>query len=142
MIIEGLENYAKLANPWLQAWNAVNAISINTTRIAVGQLELAALTTRFMTQRLAAYASFDGRVEPLVRRLDKLTEQYTDSYASQVRGIYSSWSDVLREDRPLTDAVSFPVDGDEQRRDERWDGKREARREERPEQRREAAAPH
>jgi hypothetical protein len=96
-----------------------------------------------MNQRLSAYASFDGRVEPLVRRLDKLTEQYTDNYASQVRAIYSSWSDVLREDRPLTDAVSFPADGDEQRRDERWDGKREPRREERSEQhRRDAAASH
>lgn len=143
MIVEALESYAKLTNPWLQAWNAVNAISVSTTRVAVGQLELAALTTRFMNQRLSAYASFDGRVEPLVRRLDKLTEQYTDSYASQVRAIYSSWSDVLREDRPLTDAVSFPADVEEQRRDERWDGKREPRREERSEQqRRDAAASH
>ena len=87
MIVEALESYAKLTNPWLQAWNAVNAISVSTTRVAVGQLELAALTTRFMNQRLSAYASFDGRVEPLVRRLDKRTEQYTDSYASQVRAI-------------------------------------------------------
>jgi hypothetical protein len=142
MIVEAMENYAKLTNPWLQGWNAVNAMNISNTRIAVGQMELAALTTRFMNQRLAAYASFDGRVEPLVRRLDKLTEQYTDTYASQVRSIYSSWSDVLREDRPLTDAVSFPADGDEQRRDERWDAKREGRREERPEPRRDTVAPH
>ena len=76
MIVEALESYAKVTDPWLQAWNATNAMAISATRIAVGQMELAALTTRFMNQRLAAYASFDGRVEPFVQRLDKLTEQY------------------------------------------------------------------
>jgi hypothetical protein len=141
MIIEALESYAKVTNPWLQAWNATNAMSISATRIAIGQMELAALTTRFMNQRLAAYASFDGRVEPLVQRLDKLTEQFGDDYAAQVRAIYSSWSDVLREDRPLTEAVTLTADVEaEQRREDRREAKAEARRDEKAAQKREAAA--
>jgi hypothetical protein len=144
MIVEALESYAKVTSPWLQAWNAANAMSMSATRIAVGQMELAALTTRFLNQRLSAYASFDGRVEPLVRRLDKLTERYAESYAesyaAQVRALYTSWSDILIEDRPLTEAVSLATGREEGRREERWDGKAEGRREERPEQRRDAAA--
>ena len=141
MIVEALESYAKITNPWLQAWNATNAISISATRIASGQMELAALTTRFMNQRLAAYASFDGRVEPLVQRLDKLTEQYGDEYAAQVRAIYSSWSDVLREDRSLTEAVALVADVEtEQRREDRREAKAEGRRDEKAAQKREAAA--
>jgi hypothetical protein len=141
MIVEALESYAKVTNPWLQAWNAMNAMSISATRIASGQIELAALTTRFMNQRLAAYASFDGRVEPLVQRLDKLTEQFGDDYAAQVRAIYSSWSDVLREDRPLTDAVALVADVEtEQRREDRREAKGEGRRDEKAAQKREAAA--
>ncbi len=62
-------------------------MGIAATRIAVKQMELVALTTRFMNQRLTAYASFDGRVEPLVRRLEKLTEEYADHYAAQVRAV-------------------------------------------------------
>ena len=142
MIVEALESYAKVTSPWLQAWNAANAMSISATRITVGQMELAGLTTRFLNQRLSAYASFDGRVEPLVRRLDRLTEQYAESYAAQVRALYSSWADILIEDRPLTEAVSLAGDREEGRRDERWDGKGEGRREERPEQRRDTAAAH
>jgi hypothetical protein len=142
MIVEGLETYANVTGPWLQACNAVNAMNVSATRIAVGQLELAALTTRFMNQRLATYATFDGRVEPLVSRLETLTEQYADSYAAQVRAIYSSWSDILGEDRPLTEAVTTSPERADERRDERKDGsaKRESRREERAEQRREAPA--
>src|SRR5688500_3600452 len=98
MIVEESESYANATGPWQQAWNAANAMSINATRITVGQMGLAALTTQFMNQRLSAYASFDGQVEPLVRRLDELTEQYADHYAAQVRAVYSSWSDVVRED--------------------------------------------
>ena len=117
-MVEELKNAAKATAPWQQAWNAANAMSISATRMAVGQMELAALTARFMNQRLSAYASFDGRVEPLVRRLDKLTEQYADHYAAQVRSVYSWWPDVLREDRPLTEGVSLSPDGDAPRRDE------------------------
>ncbi|HUQ52897.1 MAG TPA: hypothetical protein VM692_11795 [Gammaproteobacteria bacterium] len=154
MIVEGLETYARVSGPWLQAWNAANAMNVSATRIAIGQVELAALTTRFMNDRLAAYASFDGHVEPLVRRLDRLTEQFADNYATQVRTIYSSWADVLRDDRPLTDAVGRAAE----RTDERFEGarpqdaakreeatkqegaKRESRREERPPQGRDTAA--
>jgi hypothetical protein len=98
MIVEAMENFARFNGPWLQAWNDMNAASVASTRIAFGQFELATVTSRFLTQRIRAYADYDGRIEPLVRRLDELTEQYTDSYASQVRAIYSSWSDILRED--------------------------------------------
>jgi hypothetical protein len=140
MIVEALESYAKVTNPWLQAWDAANAMSISVTRIAVGQMELARLTTRFMNQRLSAYEGFDGRVEPLVQRLAKLTEQFGDEYAAQVRAIYSSWSDVLREDRPLTEVAGLPIDRVEQRRDERKEGKGEPRRDEKSAQRRETSA--
>ena len=122
MIVEELENYAKATGPWQQAWTVANAMSISATRIAAGQMELAALTSRFMTQRLLAYARFDGRVEPLVRQLEELTQQYADGYAAQVRTVYSSWADVLRKDRPLTEAVSpspDPPEREEPRRDER-----------------------
>ena len=119
MIVGEQENYAKTTGPWQQAWNAANAMSISATRIALGQMELAALTARFMNQRLSAYASFDGRVEPLVRRLDKLTEQYADRYAAQLRAVYSSWADALREDRPLTEAVPLSPGREEPRGDER-----------------------
>jgi hypothetical protein len=119
MTVEEMESNAKATGPWQQAWNAANAISIGATRIAVKQMELAALTTQFMNQRLSAYASFDGRVEPLVRRLNELTKQYADHYAAQVRSFYSWWVDVLREDRPLTEAVSLSPDGEAPRRDER-----------------------
>jgi hypothetical protein len=141
MILEALEGYAKMSNPWLQAWNATNAMSISATRIAIGQIELAALTTRFLNERLAAYATFDGRVEPLVQRLDKLTQQFGEEYAAQVRTIYSSWSDVLREDRPLTEAVTLTADVEmERRREERHETKAEGRRDEKAVQKREAAA--
>jgi hypothetical protein len=32
MILEALEGYAKMSNPWLQAWNATNAMSISEVR--------------------------------------------------------------------------------------------------------------
>ena len=140
MILEGLESYARANGIWLQAWNAANAMNTSAIRIAVGQMELAALGARFMNERLCAYASFDGHVEPLVRRLEKLTDQYSESYAAQLRTVYASWSDLLREDRPLTEAVSMTADRD----DERPEGKRDVRpREEKAEQRRrEPAAQH
>jgi hypothetical protein len=118
MIVGELASNAKATDPWQQAWNAANAMSVNATRIAVGQMGLAALTTQFMNQRLTAYASFDGNVEPLVRRLDKLTEEYADHYAAQVRAVYTSWADVVRED-PLTKPVSLAPDREAPRRDER-----------------------
>ena len=71
MILEGLESYARVNGIWLQACNAANAMNASAMRIAVGQMELAALGARFMNDRLCAYASFDGHVEPLVRRLSK-----------------------------------------------------------------------
>jgi hypothetical protein len=119
MNVEELESYGTAAGPWQQALSAANAMSINATRIAVGQMHLAALTTRFMNQRLSAYASFDGHVEPLVQRLDKLTEQYADDYAAQVRSVYSSWGDLLREGRPLTEVASPSPDREQPRRHER-----------------------
>jgi hypothetical protein len=118
MIVEEVKNSVKATDPWQQAWNAATAMNISATRIVFKQMELAALTTQFMNQRLSAYASFDGHVEPLVRRLDKLTEEYADLYAAQVRAVYSSWTDVLRED-PLTGPVSLSPDRRAPRRDER-----------------------
>lgn len=77
-------------------WNDASAASIKSARIGVGQFELAALTARFMTQRIRAYAEYDGQIEHLVRRLDETTKQYSEDYAPQLREIYSSWSDLLR----------------------------------------------
>ena len=113
------KNTEKATAPWQQAWNAANAMSVSATRMAVGQMELAALTAQFMNQRLTAYASFDGRVEPLVRRLDKLTEQYADHYAAQVRSVYSWWPEVLREGGSSTDAAPLSPDGEAPRSAER-----------------------
>jgi hypothetical protein len=109
MIVEALENSARLNGPWLQAWNDTNAASITSARVAFGQLELAALTSRFMTQRFRAYADYDGRIDPLVRRLDQLTEQYGEDYARQLRQIYSAWSDLLYADRAASQAM--PLQG-------------------------------
>ena len=97
MSAEALDSYARFKGPWLQAWNDTNAASITRARMAVGQLELAVLTARFMALRVRAYADYDGRVEPLVRRLEKLTEQYGEDYTRELRQIYSAWSDSLRD---------------------------------------------
>ena len=102
MIVEVLESYASFNGRWLQSWNHANAASIASVRIAFGQWELATLTARFMTERVRAYADHDGRIEPLVRRLDNITEEYGDDYARELRRIYSAWSDLLRNDRALT----------------------------------------
>ena len=123
MIAEAMENFARFNGPWLQAWNDANAVSITSARIAFGQLELAALTSRFMTQRVSAYADYDGRIEPLVRRLDQLTEQYGDDYTRQLRQIYSAWSDLLREDRAISQAMPLPLRGGP-----RWNGRGDAER--------------
>jgi hypothetical protein len=136
MIAEAFENYARLNGAWLQAWSDANAASITGARVAFGQLELAALTSRFMTQRVRAYADYDGRIEPLVRRLDQLTEQYGEDYARELREIYSAWSDLLRQDRTASQTLPLARRG-EQRRDESWDGRGDA---ERAERRPEAAA--
>jgi hypothetical protein len=139
MIVEALESYAKMTNPWLQALSAANAMSISATRIAVGQMELAALSTRFINERLCAYAGFDGGVEPLVQRLEKLTDQYSENYAAQLKTIYAPWSDFLREDRPLAEVVSMTADRDDAK--EAKEGKRQGGpREVRPEKGREPAA--
>ncbi|RPI59130.1 MAG: hypothetical protein EHM50_09705, partial [Lysobacterales bacterium] len=109
MIVEAMENFARFNGPWLQAWNDVNAASVASTRIAFGQFELATLTSRFLTQRIRAYADYDGRIEPLVRRLDQLTEQYGEDYARELRQIYSAWSDLLRQDRAASQAMPMPL---------------------------------
>jgi hypothetical protein len=132
MIVEAFENYTRFNGPWLQGWADMNSAAIASTRIAFGQLELAALTSRFMAQRMRAYADSDGRVEPLVQRLDKLTEQFGLDYARQLRDIYSSWNEVLRQDSAATQALSSPSRGAEHRGDEpRNGGRREAKRSDR-----------
>jgi hypothetical protein len=145
MIAEAFESYARFNGPWLQAWSDMNSAAFASARIAFGQLELTALTSRFMTQRLRAYADYDGRIEPLVRRLDKITEQFGEDYARELREIYSSWHEVLRQDRAATQAVSSTRPGD--RRDESWDGvRRDAERgdraDERERERRSESAAH
>lgn len=90
MIMEASEHRETPNGPWLQFWNDANTVSLNTARIVFGQLELAALTGHFLTQRLRAYESHDGRVESLADRLGKITQQYADDYSKCVREIYSS----------------------------------------------------
>jgi len=126
MIVEALENFSRFNGPWLQAWNDANAATITSTGIAFGQLELAALTSRFMTQRVRAYAEHGGRIDPLVRRLDQLREQYGEDYARELRQIYSAWSDLLREDRAVSQAMPPPLGAE--RRDEPSDGRGDAER--------------
>jgi hypothetical protein len=131
MIVEAFENYARFNGAWLQAWNDANAASITSARIGFGQLELAALTSRFMTQRVRAYADSDGRIETLVRRLDQLTEQYGEDYARQLRQIYSAWSDLLREDRAASQSMpqqGVPPPRGAELRDEPSDGRGDAER--------------
>ena len=143
MIVEAFENYARFNSPWLQACNDVNSAAFAGARIAFGQVELAALTSRFMTQRLRAYADYDGHTELLVRRLDKITEQFGEDYARELREIYSSWHEVLRRDRDATQAMSSQSRGAERRGDESWDGgKREPERRDRTEDRRPESAAH
>ena len=110
MIVEVLESYASLNGRWLQSWNDANAASIASVRIAFGQWELATLTARFMTARVSAYADYDGRIELLVRRLDKLTEEYGDDYARELRRIYSAWADLSRNDRALTPVLPLAAE--------------------------------
>jgi hypothetical protein len=143
MIVEAFENYAKFNGPWLQAWTDMNSAALASTRIAFGQLELAALTSRFMTQRLRAYEDYDGRIEPLVRRLDKLTEQFGEDYARELREIYSSWHEVLRQDRAVAQAVSPVGRAGDRRGDEPWEGsRRETDRGDRGDDRRPESAAH
>jgi hypothetical protein len=144
MIVEAMENFARFNGPWLQAWNDANAVSITSARIAFGQLELAALTSRFMTQRVRAYADSDGRIETLVRRLDQLTEQYGEDYARQLGQIYSAWSDLLRADRAAsTQAMPVPIGmGAAERREEAWEGRADAERSEKRAKRRAENAAH
>lgn len=122
MIVEAMENFARFNGPWLQAWNDMNAASVASTRIAFGQFELATVTSRFLTQRIRAYADYDGRIEPLVRRLDELTEQYGEDYARELRQIYSAWSDLLREDRAASQAIPMPLPLGGDRRDQAFNG--------------------
>ena len=142
MIMEGLENYARVNGPWLHAWNAFNVMNANTMRVAVGQIELAALSARFMNERMCAYATFDGRVEPLVRRLENLTDQFADAYSAQIRTIYASWSDILREDRPLADVMSTTPERADERKEAKASEARPGRTrgDEKAEQRREASS--
>ena len=102
------ENYGRFNGPWLQFWNDANAASLRTARIAFGQLELAALTGRFMTQRMRAYAESEGRAESLAQRLDKITEQFGEDYAKQLREIYSSigQAGATLKSLPTTDTPS------------------------------------
>jgi hypothetical protein len=144
MIVEAMENFARFNGPWLQACNDANAASIASARIAFGQLELAALTARFMTQRVRAYADYDGRIEPVVHRLDQLTEQFGEDYARQLRQIYSAWSDLLRNDRAASQAMQpVPVGmGAAERREEAWEGRADAERSEKRAKRRAENAAH
>jgi hypothetical protein len=135
MIAESLETYAKFNAPWLRAWNDANAASIASVRIAFGQWGLAARTARFMTERVRAYADYDGRLEPLVGRLDRLTEEYGQDYAREISQIYAAWSDLLRRDRALTPSMPLP---DAQRRGEEGNG--ESKRGKRAAERRAEAA--
>ena len=142
MIVEAFENYARFNGPWLQAWTDLNSAAIAGARMSFGQWELAALTSRFVTQRMRAYADHDGRIEPLIRRLDKLTEQFGEDYARELREMHSSWHEVLRQDRAATQAVS-PIRGGDRRADEPWDaGRREAERADRVDDRRAESAAH
>jgi hypothetical protein len=111
MIVEAFETYAKSNGRWLQTWSHASAASIASMRIAFGQWELATLTARFMTERVRAYADHDGRIEPLVRRLDRLTEEYGEDYARELRRIYAAWSELLRSDRALTPAPPAASEG-------------------------------
>ena len=127
MIVEAMENFARFNGPWLQAWNDMNAASVASTRIAFGQFELATVTSRFLTQRIRAYADYDGRIEPLVRRLDQLTEQYGEDYARELRQIYSAWSDLLRQDRAASQVMPVPLALGGERRDQAWNGRNDER---------------
>jgi hypothetical protein len=106
MITEASEHRGTPDGPWLQFWNDANTVSLNTTRIVFGQLELAALTRHFLTQRLRAYESYDGGVESLAGRLGKITQQYADDYSKCVREIYSSLgkAGAMPTSVPTTDA--------------------------------------
>jgi hypothetical protein len=57
MIVEEVKNSVKATDPWQQAWNAATAMNISATRIVFKQMELAALTTQFMNQRLSGPVS-------------------------------------------------------------------------------------
>ena len=50
MIVEAFENYTRFNGPWLQGWAEMNSAAIASARIAFGQLELAALASRFMSR--------------------------------------------------------------------------------------------
>jgi hypothetical protein len=102
------ENQGRVDGPWLQFWNDANAVSLSTARIAFGQLKLAALTGRFMTQRMRAYAESEGRAESLAQRLDKITEQFGEDYAKQLREVYSNigQAGATLKSLPTTDTPS------------------------------------
>ena len=102
------ENQGRVDGPWLQFWNDANAVSLSTARIAFGQLKLAALTGRFMTQRMRAYAESEGRAESLAQRLDKITEQFGEDYAKQLREVYSNigQTGATLKSMPTTDTPS------------------------------------
>lgn len=108
MNIETPENQGKVNGPWLQYWNDANAVSLSTARIAFGQLKLAALTGRFMTQRMRAYAESEGGAESLAQRLDKITEQFGEDYAKQLREVYSNigQAGATLKSLPTTDTPS------------------------------------
>jgi hypothetical protein len=143
MIVEAFENYARFNGPWLQGWTDLNSAAIASARMTFGQWELAALTSRFVTQRMRAYADYDDGIEPLIRRLDKLTEQFGEDYARELREMYSSWHEVLRQDRAATQAVSSQSRGGERRADEPRDARRrEAERADRVDDRRAESAAH
>lgn len=55
MIVEAFENYARFNGAWLQGWTDMNSAAVASARMAFGQLELAALTSRFMTQRIRVW---------------------------------------------------------------------------------------
>ena len=111
MIIQPFENYARFFGPWLSASQRVAA---DFTRIGNQQTELALQTARFLTDRLCAYAQYDGNVDKLANKLDDLTNRYTAACTEHIKEMSSSWAEVLREDRnvdELSGVVQPPREG-------------------------------
>ena len=108
MIVEALESYAKVTNPLAAGverdeCNEHQRYANRRWANGVGRAD-----APFLNQRLSAYASFDGRVEPLVqpsRQTDRAVRGRTmpRRFARSTRRGRTS----LREDRPLTEAARF-----------------------------------
>ncbi len=95
MISQALENYARSWGPWMNSYQRAAA---DFAGFSNQQTELAIETSRFLTDRLCAYARYGGNVEALARKLDDLTNRYTAAYADRVKEMSSVWANMLRED--------------------------------------------